>query len=102
MWPTTPESNREAPEPARTPRPQLLGATREAWRYYSLDGAGQAARRHLALRCIDTFALERCKGRPLAGHTPGSKTGLVVHLTPARSAGLAAQPLPVARLSLAV
>jgi DNA primase len=53
---------------------------REAWRYYSLDGLARAARRHLALRGIDTFALERREGRPLAGHTPRSKTGLVNHL----------------------
>ena len=80
MWPTAPGSDREAPEPARTPTPQLLGAMREAWRYYSLDGLARAARRHLALRGIDTFALERREGRPLAGHTPRSKTGLVDHL----------------------
>jgi DNA primase len=53
---------------------------REAWRYYSLDGLARAARRHLALRGIDTFALELREGRPLAGHTPRSKTGLVDHL----------------------
>ena len=41
-WPTTPGSDREAPEPARTPRPQLLDAMREAWRYYSLDGLARA------------------------------------------------------------
>jgi hypothetical protein len=34
----------------------------------------------LALRGIDTFALERREGRPLAGHTSRSKTGLVVYL----------------------
>jgi DNA primase len=80
MWPTTPGSDREAPEPARTTRPQLLGAMREAWRYYSLDGLARTARRYLALRGIDTFALELREGRPLAGHTPRSKTGLVIHL----------------------
>jgi DNA primase len=53
---------------------------REAWRYYSLDGLTRAARRHLALRGIDTFALELRQGRSLAGHTPASKTGLVDHL----------------------
>jgi DNA primase catalytic core len=53
---------------------------REAWRYYSLDGLAGTARRYLALRGIDTFALELREGRPLAGHTPRSKTGLVVHL----------------------
>jgi DNA primase len=53
---------------------------REAWRYYSLDALARAARRHLAIRSIDTIALERSEGRSLAGHTPRSKTGLVVHL----------------------
>jgi hypothetical protein len=53
---------------------------REAWRYYCLDGLTRAARRHLALRGIDTFALELREGRPLARHTPRSKTGLVDHL----------------------
>jgi DNA primase catalytic core len=80
MWPTTPGSDREAPEPARTTTPQLLAAMREAWCYYSLDGLARTARRYLALRDIDSFALELREGRPLAGHTPRSKTGLVVHL----------------------
>jgi DNA primase len=52
----------------------------QTWRYYTLDALARAARRYLALRGIDTFALERLNGYPLAGHTPRSKTGLVDHL----------------------
>jgi DNA primase len=53
---------------------------REAWRYYNLEGLARTARRHLALRGIDMCALELREDRPLAGHTPRSKIGLVVHL----------------------
>lgn len=79
-WPTAPASDREPPDPARTPRPRLLAAMNRAWRYYSLDALARGARRHLALRGVDTFALETREQRPLAGHTPHSKTGLVEYL----------------------
>jgi DNA primase len=51
-----------------------------AWRYYTLDGLAAMARRYLARRSIDVAALEAREGRPLAGHTPKSRTGLVEHL----------------------
>ncbi len=43
----------------------------QAWRYYTLDGLARAARRHLALRGIDTFALEAARGpTPRRAHPP--------------------------------
>ena len=51
-----------------------------AWRYYSLDGLTALARRRLAQRAVDITALEARERRPLAGHTPRSRTGLVEHL----------------------
>ena len=51
-----------------------------AWRYYTLDGLAAVARRYLAGRSIDVSALEAREGRPLAGHTPKSHSGLVDHL----------------------
>ncbi len=51
-----------------------------AWRYYTLDGLAAMARRYLARRSVDLTALEVREGRPLAGHTPRSHTGLVNHL----------------------
>jgi DNA primase len=80
VWPTVPGSDREPPELARTPRPRLIAAMQHAWCYYSLDALARTARRHLALRGIDTFALETRDQRRLAGHTPRLKTGLVEYL----------------------
>ncbi len=80
VWPTAPGSDREPPDLARTAQPRLLATMNQAWRYYTLDALARTARRHLALRGIDTFALETRDQRRLAGHTPRSKTGLIDHL----------------------
>ena len=79
-WPTAPGSDRESADPARTPAPRLLAAMHQAWHYYTLDGLARSARRHLALRGIDTFAVEGGERRRVAGHTPRSRSGLVDHL----------------------
>jgi DNA primase len=52
----------------------------QAWCYYSLDALARTARRHLALRGIDTFALETRDQRRLVGHTPHARSGLVEYL----------------------
>ena len=79
-WDVAPGSDREAPRPARTSERRLYEALAVAWRYYSLDGLSALARRHLSQRAVDITALEAREGRPLAGHTPRSRTGLVDHL----------------------
>ena len=79
-WDVAPGSEREAPSPARTSERRLYEALAVAWRYYSLDGLTALARRRLAQRAVDITALEARERRPLAGHTPRSRTGLVEHL----------------------
>ena len=79
-WDVAPGSDREAPRPARTSERRLYEALAVAWHYYSLDGLAALARRRLAQRAVDTTALEARERRPLAGHTPRSRTGLVEHL----------------------
>lgn len=80
VWPTATGSDRDPPDPDRTPTPRLIAALHQAWRYYSLDGLARTARRHLALRGIDIFAVETGQRRRVAGHTPRSRSGLVDHL----------------------
>jgi DNA primase len=79
-WETVPGSDREAPDVARTPIPRLYDVLALAWRYYSVEGLATLARRRLAERAIDVGALEAREGRPLAGHTPRLRTGLVDQL----------------------
>ncbi len=79
-WAVSSGSDREAPRPARTSDRRLFEALAVAWRYYSLDGLNALARRHLSQRAVDITALEARERRPLAGHTPRSRTGLVEHL----------------------
>ena len=80
LWDASAASDREPPNLARTPPARLYDAMAVAWRYYTLDGLAAMARRYLAGRSIDVSALEAREGRPLAGHTPKSRTGLVEHL----------------------
>ncbi|HZT67931.1 MAG TPA: toprim domain-containing protein [Acidimicrobiales bacterium] len=79
-WEARPGSDRELPDPSRTPRPRLWAAMAEAWRYYALDGLAGLARRRLAERGIDLGPLEAREHRVLAGHTPRSRTGVVDQL----------------------
>ncbi|MDP9441137.1 MAG: toprim domain-containing protein [Actinomycetota bacterium] len=91
-WQAAGGSDREAPDPTRTPPARLYEATAEAWRYYSLPGLAAAARRYLGLRGIDVSALEAREHRVLVGHTPALRSdpsepiehprplGLVTHL----------------------
>ena len=79
-WDASAASDREPPNLARTPPARLYDAMAVAWRYYTLDGLAAMARRYLAGRSIDVGDLEAREGRPLAGHTPKSRTGLVEHL----------------------
>jgi DNA primase len=79
-WEAVAGPDREPPDLARTPAERLYEAMAVAWRYYSLDGLTSLARRRLAERSIDLGALEAREARPLAGHTPRSRTGLVDHL----------------------
>ncbi len=79
-WGVAPGSEREAPKPARTSERRLYEALAVAWRYYSLDGLTALARCRLYERAVDLTALEARERRPLAGHTPRSRTGLVEHL----------------------
>ncbi len=79
-WAVVAGSDREVPRPGRTPESRLYDALSVAWRYYSLDGLATLARHRLAQRSVDVRALEVRQGRPLAGHTPRSRTGLAEHL----------------------
>ncbi len=78
--PSVAVSSVERPDPRRTSLERVLAANAEAWRYFTLPGLAERAREHLAKRGIDVRALESEAGRPLAGHTPWSETGLVEHL----------------------
>jgi DNA primase len=80
VWDASVGSDREPPDVARTPSTRLYDAVAVAWRYYTPDGLAAMARRYLAGRSIDVAALEARECRPLAGHTPKSRTGLVEHL----------------------
>jgi len=70
----------ESPVRTRTSLAEVLDVNRAAWAFYTEPVLAQQAARYLASRSIDVTALEREAGRPLAGHTPGSTTGLVDHL----------------------
>ena len=80
VWDANTGPEREPPDLARTPPARLYDAMAVAWRYYTLDGLAAMARRYLAGRSINVSALEAREGRPLAGHTPKSRTGLVEHV----------------------
>ena len=69
-WQAAPGSEREAPDPSRTPAERLYEATAEAWRYYSLPRLAAAGARYMNLRGIDIDTLEGRERRYLVGHTP--------------------------------
>lgn len=70
----------EQPDLDRTPVERVHKLNAEAWRFLTLPKLADRARRYLRGRNIDVTALEKEVGRPLAGYTPMSRTGLVDHV----------------------
>jgi DNA primase len=70
----------ERPHLDRTSIDRIYAVNDAAWRYLTTPTLAARARAYLARRGIDVRALEGEAGRPLAGHTPYSGTGLVEHL----------------------
>jgi DNA primase len=70
----------EKPDLNRTCGDRVLAANAAAWRYLTLPRLAEHGRHYLTTRGIDLTALEKETGRPLAGHTPYERTGLVDQL----------------------
>lgn len=70
----------ERPDLTRTPLGRVYAINAQAWRYLTLPALCERARDYLRGRGIDVRALEANIGYPVAGHTPGSRTGLTDYL----------------------
>lgn len=70
----------EQPDLCRTGPERVLEVNTTAWTFLTEASRATRARRYLSCRGIDLRALEDETGRPLAGHSPASRTGLSEHL----------------------